>query len=168
MRRLRQLACVVLLTAFSLLIAPRSACACSCALGTEADYERWADLVFVGVVVDIDRPLLGGGDVSVTFAVENVSKGSAADRLVLTTASDSAACGFDFGAGNRYRVYAHEGGTGLCSGNKALGAAPEVPVDKGFAYVWIAVAGSLIIIAAVVLLLLPRRRPSSNDDARTT
>ncbi len=175
MRRFLSVAGVLLLTMFSLLINPQSACACSCAVATEAEYDNLADLVFTGVVTDIDRPLLGGGggNFSVKFAVEEVSKGQAAQSIVLTTASDSATCGFNFGVGNRYRVYSHSGATGLCSGNKALGAAPsagevapsalggaapEVPLDEGFPYGWVALGGGVVIAGAVVLLLLPMRR----------
>lgn len=126
---------VLLLTAGSLFALPSAACACSCALGSEAEYREHADLIFTGVVVDINEPLLrtsSAAPVEVTFAVEDVDKGVAVGRITLTTADSSASCGYDFTVGHRFTVYAKNGGTGLCSGNRAIGPAPEIAVDSGF------------------------------------
>jgi hypothetical protein len=159
MHRLYRLAAVLMLTAFSFLLAPQSACACSCAVSSEREYADQADFIFVGVVTAVDRPFSmgGGGDVRVDFVVEQVSKGDSAERVTLLTASDSAACGFDFMVGHRFKVYANGGTTGLCSGNQLLGSAPEVPVDKPFPVGLVAGSGG-VLIAGLVAFILYRRR----------
>jgi hypothetical protein len=160
MRRLLRFAAVLILTAFSLLLAPQAACACSCALGTEEDFVKHADLIFVGVVTAMDMPFGfpgGGGDIKVDFVVEEVAKGDSPGKITLTTASNGAACGYDFSVGTRFRVYAHEGSTGLCSGNRLVGPAPEVPIDKPFPVLPVAIGGGALI-AGVVGFVLYRRR----------
>jgi hypothetical protein len=160
MRRLIRLAAVLMLTAFSFLLAPQSACACSCAVGTEEDFVKYADLIFVGVVTGVDKPFGfggGGGDVKVDFVVEEIAKGDSAGKITLTTSSDSASCGFDFTVGNRFRVYAHGGSTGLCSGNRLVGSAPEVPIDKPFPIMPV-VVGSGVLVAGLAAFVLYRRR----------
>ncbi len=158
MRRLWRLAAVLMLTAFSFLLAPQSACACSCALGTEDEFFENADFIFVGVVTAMDRPLVGGGgQIKVDFVVEQIAKGEAAGQVTLTTESEGATCGYDFTVGQRFKVFAHNGSTGLCSGNKALGAAPEVPIDKPLPIGLIAVGGG-VLVAGMVAFVLHRRR----------
>ncbi|WP_203909745.1 hypothetical protein [Rhizocola hellebori] len=148
-----------MLTAFSLLLAPQSACACSCALSSEPEFTNNADLIFVGVVTAIDKPfgIGGGGELKVDFVVEDVSKGDSAGHLTLLTASDGAACGYDFKVGHRFKVYANDGHTGLCSGNQLLGSAPEVPVDKPFPVGLVAVGGG-VLVAGLIAFALHRRR----------
>ncbi len=159
MRRLWRLAAVLMLTAFSFLLAPQSACACSCALGSEEEFFDNADFIFIGVVTEVDKSfsLGGGGDVKVDFVVEEVAKGESAGEVTLTTASDGAACGYDFLVGQRFKVFAHNGSTGLCSGNRALGVAPEVPVHKPFPIGPVAVGGGALV-AGVIAFVLHRRR----------
>jgi hypothetical protein len=149
-----------MLTAFSFLLAPQAACACSCASGTEEEFVKHADLIFVGVVTGVDKPFGfggGGGDIKVDFVVEEVTKGDSPGKITLTTASDGAACGYDFTVGNRFRVYAHEGSTGLCSGNRLVGSAPEVPIDKPFPVVPVVLGGGVLVAGLAVVVLYRRR-----------
>jgi hypothetical protein len=112
------------------------------------------------VVTAVDKPFgVGGGsgDIKVDFLVEEVVKGDSAGRITLTTASDGAACGYDFSVGNRFRVYAHNGSTGLCSGNRLVGSAPEVPIDKPFPVVPVIIGGG-VLVAGLFAFVLYRRR----------
>jgi hypothetical protein len=139
------------------MVAPQAACACSCALSSKEEFTANADLIFVGVVTAIDKPFAMGGEVKVDFLVEDVDKGDSAGDITLTTASDGAACGYDFSVGHRFRVYAREGSTGLCSGNELLGSAPEVPVDKAFAVIPVTIGGG-VLVAGLIAFVLHRRR----------
>jgi hypothetical protein len=134
------------------------ACACSCQPATEAEYLQRADLVFDGVAVDLDRPLLPGSGtaVSVKFVVESVVKGVAEERVTVRTPAEEAGCGFQFDKGHRYRVYAASGLTTLCAGNRDLGAAPDVPVEGGMP-LGLMVAGAAAA-GLVMILLMARRR----------
>jgi len=134
-----------------------SACACSCQPSTEAEYLQRADLVFDGVAVGVDRPLLPGSGTAVTvkFLVESVLKGSAEDRVKLRTPADQGGCGFSFDTGHRYRVYASGGQTTLCAGNRDLGAAPDVPTEDGLSLAVI-VGGAAL--ALVMIIVIARRR----------
>jgi len=156
MRRLWRLAAVLMLTAFSFLLAPQSACACSCAPGTEEGFFAEADFVFIGVVTEVDKSfaLGGGGDIKVDFVVEEIAKGESAGEVTLTTASGGAACGYDFIVGQRFKVFAHNGNTGLCSGNRALGAAPD---HKPFPIGLVAMGGGALV-AGMIAFVLHRRR----------
>jgi hypothetical protein len=51
-----------------------------------------------------------GRDVSVTLEVTTTWKGIAEKNVVVHTASDSAACGFNFEVGESYLVYAYRTG----------------------------------------------------------
>lgn len=158
MRRLWKLAAVLMMTAFSLVLAPQSACACSCVGNSEQEHAARADLIFVGVVTSVGGSLFGGMH-DVDLAVESVIKGRAGDRVTVRTSNDGASCGYDFVVGDRYKVYSHEGASGLCSGNQTLGAAPEVPVDRAFPYGWVALGGGLVIAGLVAIALRRRRGP---------
>lgn len=134
------------------------ACACSCQPATEADYLQRADLVFDGVAVDRDRPLLPGSGTTVTvkFTVETLVKGVAEERVTLRTPADQGGCGFQFDTGYRYRVYAASGLTTLCAGNRNLGAAPDVPVEGGMPLELI--VGVAAAIGIVMIVVVTRRR----------
>lgn len=137
MRRWLSACAVVVLAALGVVAGPAPlACACSCANGTEAEYQEWADLIFTGVTVDANQSPLSlvrssADPVTYTFAVESVHKGVAPSRISITSAMDSAICGASFAVGYRYRVYAKAGETNLCAGNRQLAAAPDVPIDAG-------------------------------------
>lgn len=111
---------VLLAIATPLVVAPATpACACSCVAFTEPEAVARAEVVFDGVVLGLQ-----GDDRSarrVRFAVENLVKGQAGDRVEVTTEGSSASCGYDFEVGRRYRVNVTDGNTGLCSGNRLLG-----------------------------------------------
>jgi hypothetical protein len=165
-RCLRWLAVIVAVAATTLAGSPGPACACGCAAAsTDAEYVQRADLAFEGVVVDIDEPFLPSSDanpVTVRFRVESISKGTAGDRVALRTALDEASCGFGFVAGHRYRVYAVDGLTGLCAGNRDLGAAPDVPLEEDWPWVLIGLTTAATALAASVTVLLRRgRRPDA-------
>lgn len=108
--------------------ASRTARACSClpppAPGLALEQ---ADVVFEG------RPYAAsveGGDTRYSFEVDRFWKGEPGDRVELTTASSSAACGRTFQIGTAYLVYARQAaGSGLrdtlCSRTRTMMAAEE-------------------------------------------
>lgn len=170
MRRIWRSTAVVILTALTILLGQQPACACSCAEVTEQESFDYADLVFVGVITGDARPrnpMSSMDPVRIQFQVESVQKGSASPgTLVIETAYDGASCGWDYSVGHRYRVYVHEGQTGLCSGNRDLGTAPEVPLDPNFGgvsgwVIWSAVGGGVLVAGAIVAFFLLRRRRAS-------
>jgi hypothetical protein len=125
MRHGRQLILVLLLLLVPILSgSPAPVFACSCAPPpppTEALAQATA--VFAGTVTHIDVP---GGDIistadpmAVTFQVETVWKGPVEPTLLVTTARDSASCGYHFDLNQRYLVYAYGSErsleTNLCS-----------------------------------------------------
>jgi hypothetical protein len=144
------------------------ACACSCGPATDAENAARADVVFEGVVVDIDKPLLPstGTEVTVRFVVESVTKGAAGSRFEVRTADEEASCGFAFVPGHRYRVYAAGGQTTLCAGNRDLGAAPDVPLDEGVP--WTPILGGAAVVALVVALAFRDRARRRRRRGRTT
>ena len=144
--------------------------ACSCALLEPNQLLEFAPTAFVGVVVGVPVVAGGGGSVVYTFEVETVLEGEVPSVVEVTTADNSAACGFEATLGTRMAVFAtDEGngvlGSGLCSTSdadlaiKALGpgTAPTdggVPGPGGAAFGWQAVwlgAGGLVVVAAVWL-----------------
>ncbi|MEV0455567.1 hypothetical protein [Catellatospora methionotrophica] len=142
-----------------------TACACSCAEPNTAENTAWADLVFVGVVVDVDRPAfsMSSGDLmTARLTVEQVRKGSATGHVEVKTAIEGPSCGFDFVEGSRYLIYSRDGQTSLCSGNELLGAAPEVELDRDVPIAALA-AGAVVLIAAVAVWWVLRRRRSASS-----
>ena len=123
------------LVALALAAAAPRALACSCTPPAEPDAERaHADAVFVGRVVSVEpREAAHFPRLAVRFALQSVWKGlPEGDEVTLTTAADSAACGYHFEEGQDYLVYAYEseGGpagltTGLCTRNAPLDRAQE-------------------------------------------
>lgn len=157
------LAALVVMTA-GLVVGPVStACACSCAEPNPTENTAWADLVFVGVVVDIDRPAfsMSSGDLMTAWlTVEQVQKGSAQGRVAVRTAIEGPSCGFDFVEGNRYLIYSREGQTSLCSGNQLIGAAPETELDSDVPVAALVAGGVTVLVVALGLWwVLRRRRP---------
>jgi hypothetical protein len=154
------------------------ACACSCAEMTPEQSFAESEMAFVGVVTKIDRPLVmmnSGQPIEVTLAVSEVYKGRGAvsERFVVTTASDGAACGYDFVEGGRYVVlastYNGTANTGLCSGNRNLAvesnpySSGAPPLAGGPAAGWtttatVAAAAGVVAALAVGLALLLRWR----------
>ncbi|WP_144119895.1 EGFR-like transmembrane domain-containing protein [Catellatospora sichuanensis] len=149
----------------ALVIGPAgTACACSCAEPDPVKNAEWADLVFVGVVVDVDRPVFSTSTADLMTArltVEQVRKGNAAGHVEVKTAMEGPSCGFDFVEGNRYLIYSREGQTSLCSGNQLLGAAPEVELEGDMPVAVLVGGGAVVLIAAIVLWWVLRRRQSA-------
>lgn len=86
-----------------------------------------ADAVFAGRVLRIDD--LPDQNVQIILEVEEQWKGNPGSRVKLTTANNSAACGFNFDKEKRYVVYArrYENSlhTGLCDRTAPLESAQE-------------------------------------------
>ena len=154
--RMRRILTVLLLVAVSLTFtSARPAWACSCPASPPG--LRDADLAFVGVVDDVDKPWSLGGnvEVKVRFDVESVQKGTAGAHAEVTTNSEGPACGFGFVKGDRYQVYSIEGTTDSCIGNERLGSA-RVPETPGFWW-WTLGLGTVVLAGAAVLILRRRR-----------
>lgn len=163
---------LVLIASFFLLVGPAGAC--SCAMVEPAQMLEFGPNAFVGTVTEV---VPGGGRSSAifTFEVETVLAGEVPAVVDVTTADNSAACGFDAAIGTRMGVFATDDGTGtlsssLCSTTdadaaiKALG--PGTPPAEGtgtpapgsgfdWQAVWLG-AGGITIVGAV--WLFGRRR----------
>ncbi|MEU4692060.1 hypothetical protein [Actinoplanes sp. NPDC023714] len=116
---MRRLLVLLLLVIAPVPVVASPAWACSCKAGGGIED---AQLAFDGTVRAVYE---GGGQARVRFAVENVVKGPNQDEVTLTTSDDEASCGYRFEEGGRYRVYAVDGVTSLCSGNELLTASPS-------------------------------------------
>ncbi|MEU8000663.1 hypothetical protein AB0B66_05750 [Catellatospora sp. NPDC049111] len=162
MRRLwGHLAALLVLTSVLVVGPSGAACACSCAEPDPVENTAWADLVFVGVVVDVDRPAfsMSSGDLmTARLTVEQVRKGDAQGHVEVKTPVEGPSCGFDFVEGNRYLVYSREGQTSLCSGNQLLGAAPEVELEGDVPVAVLLGGGAVVLLAAFALWWVLRRR----------
>ncbi|MEU4422927.1 hypothetical protein AB0F81_20060 [Actinoplanes sp. NPDC024001] len=146
---LRRLLVLLLLVLAPIPIAAAEpAWACSCAGPADTDRAR-AEVAFVGVVQSV-RPAAAGRQVA--FAVESVARGAVGSIVTLTTSDDETSCGYSFEPGGRYRIYAQDGSTSLCSGNELLtaGVGHRERVERAAAYrsmvFW---AGSGLIFLAV-------------------
>lgn len=146
--------------------------ACSCALLEPNQLLEFAPTAFVGTVTGVPAVVgRGGGSVAYTFEVETVLAGEVPSVVEVTTADNSAACGFEAALGTRMAVFAtDEGngvlGSGLCSTTdadlaiKALGPGTPptgggVPGPAGTGFDWQAVwlgAGGLVVVAGVWLI----------------
>lgn len=125
---------LVLVLALPLAAAAPAARACTCAPPGEPRAELAAsDAVFTGRVISAEPTDRGDRfpRLSVRFALAEVWKGlPEGDRATVTTAADSAACGYHFEPGEDYLVYAQEGDpgtlvTGLCTRNAPLDRAGD-------------------------------------------
>ena len=132
MKRLGSVILVFLMLATWQASTPRGAYACSCAQPPEPrDALEGASTVFSGKVVSVATEELsaGGSSRAVTFDVISSWKNVNQKQIVVRTAMDSAACGFDFEVGKRYLVYTYdnEGNpyTGLCDRTKLLTVSGE-------------------------------------------
>jgi hypothetical protein len=114
----------VVVAVAALLGAPRAARACSCAETNLAARRDAAAAVFEGRVHAITREgnaEVGPARLRVTLEVVQTWKGADSEEIVVTTMSDSAACGVPFEEGRSYLVFAtsDEAGAlvaGLCGG----------------------------------------------------
>jgi hypothetical protein len=107
--------------------------ACTCEERTDAERFAEADVVFTGIVTDIERT---GIEVAAMFDVKTVEKGGASPEQEIFTPGDSAACGASFKDGERYQVFANRDADGhltttLCStpGTLAAGKRPYVSTE---------------------------------------
>jgi hypothetical protein len=118
----------------ALAYAPSTALACSCVAHTKPDYARQATLVFTGTVRRVDvhsGPLIfsTADPVDVVLDVETVYKGGPTKTTTVSTVAGSSTCGYEFGIGRRYTVFAwlRDGDgkldAGSCNGNV------EGPID---------------------------------------
>jgi hypothetical protein len=123
-----------LLLLLTLLINPAPLFACSCAPPPPpAAALAEATAVFAGTVINIeveDGEIFSSADpVAVTFEVATVWKGPVQQTLLVTTARDSASCGYSFEVGQSYLVYAYDAEdalqTGLCSRTTDLSSASD-------------------------------------------
>ena len=160
----------LLLFVVSLLGVAAPAGACSCALLEPNQLLEFAPTAFVGTVTEVAVTGRGGGSVAYTFEVETVLAGEVPSVVDVTTAGNSAACGFEAALGTRMAVFAVDEGngvlsSGLCSTTdadlaiKALGpGTPPTggnvagPADAAFDWqaVWLG-AGGLVVVAGVWL-----------------
>jgi hypothetical protein len=101
------------LMAFSLTLGlfPSMVSACSCIMPVPPlEALAQSDAVFVGTVTGIT--LVGDYRKNVEFEALVVWKGDVGKGVSVSTARDSAACGFGFEAGKTYVVYAHDDAEG--------------------------------------------------------
>jgi hypothetical protein len=149
----------------------RPASACSCALLEPNQMLEFAPTAFVGTVTGAPAvPGRGGGSVIYTFEVETVLAGEVPAVVDVSTADNSAACGFEAAVGSRIAVFATDEGTGVLSSNlcsttdadlaiKALGPGTpptegSTPSPEGAGFDWQAVwlgAGGVAVVAGVWL-----------------
>lgn len=111
-------------------LAVGTAAACSCIEPPPPKQAMEASsAVFSGKVVEIQQGQQQFAPKRVTFEVDRSYKGVDAGRVVVTTASDSAMCGFGFQQGKSYLVYCHGGkealGTNICTRTKNIEAAAD-------------------------------------------
>jgi hypothetical protein len=122
-----------LVAASATLAAPPAACACSCEPTDLAARSDAAAAVFEGRVRAVAREgsaEVGPSRLRVTLEVVQTWKGADAEEIVVTTMTDSAACGVPFEPGRSYLVFAASDGanalsTGLCGGTKPREEADE-------------------------------------------
>lgn len=151
---LRRFLAVLFLVVAGLVVMPSGpAWACSCGIP-----QRDGDLVVVGVAERVDKPWLGE-DLRVRLRVESVERGSAGERVEITTAEQSPSCGYGFQEGHRYRVYANEGSTTSCEGNEDLGFAEHPAAGPPWAVLGWALGAGVLLVAALILFRLRRTRP---------
>jgi hypothetical protein len=111
-------------------LAPSPAAACKCMLVPPGEAAAQASAVFEGRVVEVAD--VAGAEMprrSVSMRVVRVWKGMHGERTMVTTASDSAACGIEFVRDQNYLVYASAQDDGLsatsCSRTRLITEAGE-------------------------------------------
>lgn len=133
--------------------------ACDCAPADPAALAASADAVFIGTVVDLavaqslPDAELAFEPVIVTFSIEEAIKGVIkGEKVVVSTAGNSAACGVAFNVGERWQVNATldraQGYfTHLCSGDQLLepGEAPAAAEESGGPPLQVLLVGGLLL-----------------------
>jgi hypothetical protein len=112
---------ILLLLALMVGASPQRAYACSCMIpGPPLQEMANSAAVFSGRVVHMEAPtgpMISSADpVLVVFDVSEVWKGPEEAQIRLTTARDSASCGYEFMMGEEYLVYAYTQDNGLAAG----------------------------------------------------
>jgi hypothetical protein len=98
------------------LVGSAPAFACSCAMQSVAEHADGADVVFAGTLTDADvaGSLFNGEQTTYAFEADAVYAGDPAPVAHISTASSGAACGLEgLVVGERYVVFAYDGGDGL-------------------------------------------------------
>lgn len=118
---------------FSLILAVDLVDACSCIsdLSVEDMFQQ-SDVIFIGKVTKIDKPLFtisSSDPMDILFNLSKVYKGDLKESIQVQTALDSSSCGFPFSENTEYLVYANlvdgKYQTGLCSRNTEIEKAQE-------------------------------------------
>lgn len=131
MKTLTTLTPTLALTLALLTLPTQQALACSCREGTIADQFENANLVLTAKVLATKKQKNDDWmNVLVTLEPKLVWKGDAEEKLQLTTADNSAACGYGFEKKKEYLVFVHKDEKGelhssLCSGNELASRAKE-------------------------------------------
>ena len=126
MKVVRAVLLVAVMASSLVVIATTEALACSC-IPPRPDKEAIKDAaaVFTGTMVEADVAEPGFTPGTWTFAVDSVFKGVDADRVEVTSHTQSAACGLIFKEEKRYVVFAHrENGklqTNSCTNTRPIG-----------------------------------------------
>jgi hypothetical protein len=141
------------------------ALACSCAVISEREAFEGADVVFEGVALSANEPLIiqsSGDPVEYTFSVEKTLKGDLpSQQVTMTTALSGASCGAEFQVGERWRVFAYGSsdnlGSNLCAGNRLLGeasATDEAPTPSATPILLLAIGAVVLMIAGLAFGLM--------------
>ena len=139
MRRLLLALVAMGLIAFSVVVDPTPAAACSCLGVSTRRAAEQAEAVFLGTVTEVEESRVGGERAAeLRFDVSRVYKGTVYSDQVITTPADSAACGLTPEVGSTWVIFASgviqgEGKsaklrltTTLCDGNLSGSSAPRV------------------------------------------
>jgi hypothetical protein len=110
---------------------PARAHACSCMMQAQPDAYEQSVAVFEGHVLEVKAPPSpdAPGQTSVRMQVVRAWKGIESEEVTITTAANSAACGYAFAVDESYLVYADaldgELQVSLCSRTQPIAAAGE-------------------------------------------
>ena len=136
MKLLRLLLAALVAGAGLVVLAQLPAAACSCLEADTAQHVRWADVVLVGTVTDVEQTEPGGDGlqssadpVEYTFEVEQVLKGDPGPgEPVVESARDSASCGLTgVRLGSSYVVFATQTEDGGLGADSCGGTARTTP-----------------------------------------
>jgi hypothetical protein len=115
---------------------------CSCISLTLPEHWHATDVIFSGTVIDVfeaaqapdslGRVIVSTSDpIGYTVVVKDIYKGVPADTVMVWTARESSACGYEFSLNGTYLIYAYPRSedqglsTSLCTATKPLAAAAE-------------------------------------------
>lgn len=154
------------------------AAGCMCALQTSVQHVARADVVFSGLLLEIDAGVRGlvrssMDPVTYRFQVERVFKGAVPQNASVVSAVSGGSCGLErMNVGERYTIFAQaDAGTlrsGLCGGTHSGDPDPAVAVMSGLILPpiagappgWVFVAAALAVVLVIILgRETARRRP---------